>query len=525
MAAEPDGPPAPVFVKDTHEQTELVLFTGNVLFNDFTYRSVLQLPKSAAANKKTAQLVLVQLTRFLKRAGYDLAQVDVEVDDEVLRVSIDEGRLDKVVITGESAVNTVRLRLQLALPFEIFNRPELEARLRALSSRMGLTDASYQLVRTQDRPETTRLLERSGALDELREAGLVSEPGVYELHISIRQGGWGSGFSPEIIIGGLDGIGIGGTLRGARLLPVDDRWEMRLRAGFASLPSLDQRGSLFVLSRALAELHYWAPPLWGDSFRPGLLISSDLLEQSRHDVGYNLFRRETLQAAVGVSDTLSPRVFIAGGVGVDARWFFDLDDPDETGTPMQPPIPRQIRPFFIGALRLTLDPGELRSDFRNPVTITAQVFRESFTNGRLAYRVNAGMDYAIPFGWHELRADAHAFSLGGDSQFFDEESLGNYLQSVFNDVFTQHLVEVGGEFRYSLLRDQFKVSVLAHALAFGRLNPQPGLPERGSFAGCVGIGFHSLVWDAINVDADFSMGRRAGQTSGLAFSLNLSQVY
>ena len=521
---EADGGVEPVFIKDTRGEQELVVFSGNVLFNDFTYRSVLQLPKGAAATPKTAQQVTVQLMRFLKKAGYDLAQVTAAVDHAVIRVTIDEGRLDKVVITGESALNTIRLRLQLALPADVFNRPELEERLRALSRQMGLTDASYQLVRTQERPETKFLLEKSDAYAELLQAGLVSEPGVYELRISIRQSGWGKGFSPEVVIGGLDGDGVGGTFRGARLLPVDDRWELRLRLGATTLPSLDGMSSQLVLSRALAEIHYWAPPLLGQSFRPGLLLSSDLLEQARRDIGYDLFRRETLQAAAGVSDAIGARIFLAAGVGVQSRWFFDLDDATQMLSPLHPEIDRQVRPFFLGTLRLLLDPEELRADFRNPASVTAQVFKSGGTSG-VAYRIDAGIDYAQPIGWHELRFDAHAFALGGDTQFFDQETLGDYMQNVFNDVFSAHVVELGCEFRYSLLRDRFKVGALAHVLAYGELNALPGLAEQGAYAVSLGVGVHTLAWDTLNVDADVSAGYRAGGKTGVAFSLNLTQVY
>ena len=523
----PDVPPEQVFVKDTHATPELIQFSGNLVFNDFTYRALLELPKSAAADAKTTRQIVVQLTRFLKKAGYDLARVEAVADTDVIHVTIDEGHLDRVVITGESAVNTVRLRLQLQQPFDVFNRPELEARLRALTKRMGLTDASYQLVKTTDLPESTpRILNDSDALTELREAGLLSEPGVYELHISIRQGNWGKGFSPEVVIGGLDGVGLGGVFHGSRLLPIDDRWETRLRLGMTTLTSLDGLSSQLVMSRALAEIHYWGAPLAGKNFRPGLLISSDLLEQSRRDIGYDLFRRETLQAAVGVGDTFSSHLFMAAGLGAQARWFEDLDDPAQTGTPLQPTIPRQIRPMFLSTLRFTVDPGELRTDFRSPASITAQVFRD---DGQFSYRLDAGIDYAVPIGWHELRWDAHAFAIGGQQQFFDQAPLSDYMQGEFNDVFSAHVVELGGEFRYSLLRDQLKVGVLAHVLTFGELNAAPGLPEHAGVAASIGFGLHSLVYDAINIDADISIGQRGGTTGatfgGPAFSLNLSQVY
>ena len=531
--SNPDRPvealPSQVFVKDTHGTTELLQFSGNLVFNDYAYRAILQLPKSAKADAKTARAVVLQLTRFLKAAGYDLASVQAELQPDVIKLAIDEGHLDRVVITGESAVNTIRLRLELQQPFDVFNRPELEERLRALSKRLGLTGASYQLVKTKETGESSggRFFQDTEAIEELREAGLLSEPGIYELHIAIRQGSWGKGFSPEVVVGGLDGLGLGGVFHGSRLLPIDDRWETRVRLGVTTLPTLDGTGSQIVLSRALGELHYWGAPLAGNSFRPGILISSDLLEQSRRDVGYDLFRRETLQGAVGVGDAITPRFFFAAGFGAQARWFMDLDKAippslSMPGVPLPPAIPRQLRPMMLSTLRFTLDPTQLRSDFRNPASFTSQVFRD---DGQFSYRLDAAIDHATPVGWHELRWDAHAFAIGGVQQFFDQETLSDYMQGAFNDIFTKHLIEIGGEFRYSIFRDQLKVGVLAHLLTYGMLNTVPGQPELAAVAGSIGVGAHSLVWDAINIDADLSVGHRSNGTSSPAFSLNLSQVY
>jgi hypothetical protein len=526
--AEPEVTPAQVFVKDTHDSDELLEFDGNLVFNDFAYRAILVLPKGAAADAKTARLVVLQLTRFLKKAGYDLAQVDAKLEDGVIKLNIDEGHLDRVVITGESAVNTVRLRLQLQLASDVFNRPELEQRLRALSKRMGLTDASYTLVKTKDAEQKgLRILQDIEALAELREAGLLAEPGIYELHISIRQGSWGKGFSPEIALGGLDGLGLGGRFYGSRLLPIDDRWETRVRLGINTLPTLDGSGTQLVLSRVLGEANYWSAPLAGNSFRPGLLISSDLLEQSRRDIGYALFRRETLQAAIGVGDAVTDKLFFAVGLGAQARWFMDLDvDIPPTlghpGVPLQPEIPRQLRPMLLSTLRYTLDPKELRVDFRNPASFTAQVFRDA---ALFSYRLDAAVDHATPLGWDEVRWEAHAFALGGTQQFFDEETLSDYMHGVFNDIFTKHLIEAGCEYRYSIFRDQLKLGVLAHLLTYGTLNATPGLPEQASFAGSIGLGAHSLFWDAIEVDVNFSVGHRSNGATSPALNLNLVQVY
>ena len=75
----------------------LVEFHGNVLFDEFLYRSVLDLPESARATPAEARAASAKLLGFLRRAGYDLAVVRATVQGEQIIVQIDEGQLDKII--------------------------------------------------------------------------------------------------------------------------------------------------------------------------------------------------------------------------------------------------------------------------------------------------------------------------------------------------------------------------------------------------------------------------------------------
>src|SRR3954465_7836391 len=104
----------------------LLVFRGNVALLEDVYRSFLDLPASTRANPPTARTVSTRLASFLHRAGYALATVRARAEGEQIVVDIDEGRLDKVIFLGGGAFETLRLRLDLNIPNDVFNHPDPE---------------------------------------------------------------------------------------------------------------------------------------------------------------------------------------------------------------------------------------------------------------------------------------------------------------------------------------------------------------------------------------------------------------
>src|SRR5215470_20422370 len=118
----------------------LLVFRGNVALLEDVYRSYLDLPANTHATPATARTVATRLASFLHRAGYALAIVRARPEGEQIVVDVDEGRLDKIIFLGGGAFETLRLRLDLHLHDDVFNRPELERQLKVLSQRLGLAD-------------------------------------------------------------------------------------------------------------------------------------------------------------------------------------------------------------------------------------------------------------------------------------------------------------------------------------------------------------------------------------------------
>src|SRR3954468_22063721 len=135
----------------------LLVFHGNVALLDDVYRSFLDLPANTRASDQTARDVAIRTSRFLHRAGYGLATVRAHARGEQIVLDIDEGRLDKIIFLGGGAFETLRLRLELHIQQDVFNRYELERQLRDLAKRMGLAEFAYEIVPVPDAPAQVQL--------------------------------------------------------------------------------------------------------------------------------------------------------------------------------------------------------------------------------------------------------------------------------------------------------------------------------------------------------------------------------
>src|ERR1700694_3919127 len=156
----------------------LLVFRGNVALLEDVYRSFLDLPASTRATPANARSVATRLASFLHRAGYALATVRARAENEQIAVQVDEGRLDKVIFLGGGAFETLRLRLELHLHDDLFNRPEREPQ------RLQLDDID--------------------PLEELS-LGLVRPGRPYELRILVQPGVFHPGISPELEINSIEG--------------------------------------------------------------------------------------------------------------------------------------------------------------------------------------------------------------------------------------------------------------------------------------------------------------------------------
>src|SRR5512140_368905 len=482
----------------------LVELHGNVLFDEVVYRSVLDLPQSARATPSEALEVSAKLLGFLRRAGYDLATVRARVVGGQIAVEIDEGRLDKIIILGEGIMETVRFKLELAMPAGVFNRQILERQLRVLAERYRLRHYSYRLVPAVAQEDRGPQRDESEPLPDL--PGI--RPGLhYELHILIATSPWSRGFSPEVEIGSPEGLGAGGQYREQSLVLPDDRWDIRARVAGAWRQHLDSSSSRAVLTRAFGQARRSSPPLVTASLRPALTVRAHLLSLQRSDLHLDSFHQATFSASVDAS-VFSPRALLAVGAGIERRFLLSLVKAIGA-SPLVDETPRaQTRPYADAIAEVVFNPGELRTDRKHQLDVEVRAYSGSPSSDKAVW-ARAAYQHRFPFGWHELWWQARGTLLAGGVLFPDEESIGNHLHGAFGgSEFARKAASTGLEFRYSLLRDVIKVGLFYDQVLFGAIDRATD-GQSPEWAGAGGPAVHLLLADEFQIDSYLSLGWRA----------------
>ncbi|MGZ6143307.1 MAG: hypothetical protein ACXWLM_08210 [Myxococcales bacterium] len=488
---------------------ELLAFKGTLLFNEFVYRAVVMLPPEAGPDAKTARLVATEIASFLREAGYELAKVRAQPKDDQIEIEVDEGALDKIIFVGAGWITALRFRAMLNLPLDIFNRRLFEAQMPQLQKRFGLSNYTFELwpVHLIDQ-------DNAGALEkveELRAMPLVRPARGYELRVFTKGEAWGTGFSPEVLLGGSIGYGIGGRYRWKDLIQDGDRWQMHFRVGGAFRSHLDDGSSYFVSSDDYVSGR-WLSRSWDDS-KSGLRMTIaphvEMLSLQRGDPMLHVekYRIGTIELGTGAGAQLTPEYFVYLTTGFQRRFIFDLLT--EKGTEIAPDVAKVPSVSNRAFLRLntgyTSNPYELRQDLRNGATLQLDAFRPFNTDSGF-FRFDLQGHQLFFFGWHELRLGTHVSAEAGDVWFVDEIPLESHLRIGFGlQKFTERAGSISLEFRYSLLRDKIKIGAY-NDIGVWRHLPRDDPKQSPELAGSAGAGAFFFVFDELQIDAYYGIG-------------------
>jgi hypothetical protein len=501
----------------------LLVFHGNVTLVEDVYRAVLDLPASTKATPATARSVAVKLRRFLHFAGYTLATVQARAENDQIDVQIDEGRLDKVIFLGGGAFETLRLRLELHLHDDVFNRPELERQLKGLAKRLGLREFAYEIVPVESVEPQRLQLDDIDPLETLS-LGLVRPGRPYELRILVQPGVFHPGVSPELEINSIEGGGLGATYRSGRLLIGEDRWLLGGRVAGAVRSALDGSGSRFAFTRALGEAAYEAPAIAG-LVRPLLAARVDLTDRQRPDLNLESYKFATIEGAVQAVLQLMPQLKISLGAGLERRLLFSLQPVIGLVTPTSVTPVAQTRSFAEISINSIFDPESIRRDRHHELELSARLYGAPRAGTDDSLRLAARWQKMLPLGWNELWLGAIGMWRSGFVLFPEEASIGgDPLHGPFGDVYTRKLVAFQAEFRYSLMRDVFKLGLFHNAVTYGRLN-RSAQTESGAVADSFGLGVHALLIDEFALDAWFGGGFASGGRFGSGAALAIKQAF
>lgn len=508
------------------EDRPLLVFSGNAVINEEVYRAVLDLPEEAQPTPSNARLVRARLLAFLRRAGYELSAVKTKVEKDQIRVEIDEGRVDKIIVLGQGTYHTLRVKLDLSMPYNVFNRPVLERQLKELAAKHQFETYRFELVPVQkDDHVGPQIVE----LPKIQDIELISPPRPYELHISFSKKDFQTGFAPEIVFNSLEGVGLGGRFRLRSGILEGARWESRLRVAATLRENIAGTTTRPVLSRAYSESKWYSPPIIGQNFRTLVWLRADLLNRRRRDLGLESFFHIALDASVNAEYQFLEGLSASLGAGVEHRRLFAIDpaelvmvDPIVDETPDM-----QTRPFAVAAVDMVFTPNEVRRDRKSTLSLEGRGYLRAKSDRPHALRLQYSFQAIKLVGWHELWLRSRGASTHGDSLFPDEIPIGgNFLRGPFVDTFyVRRIMGVGADLRVSLVRDLFKVSIFHDLVGFGLVDRAADRTTEYHLANAFGGGVHWLIIDAFQFDLYYGVGFAPGKRFDHGLVLSLQQAF
>jgi hypothetical protein len=500
----------------------VLVFHGNVALLEDVYRSALDLPPGMTATPANARLVATKLASFLHRAGYALATVRARPQGEQIVVDIDEGRLDKVIFLGGGAFETLRLRLDLNIEHDVFNQPDLERQLRAMARRLGLGEFAYEIVPVPNVSASKVQLDEIDPIERMS-FGLIRPGRPYELHILVQPGKFRPGLSPELEIDSVEGGAIGATWHSGRLLLPDDRWEVGARVAGALRQKLAEPGSTFTFTRATGEFRYEAPSITG-ALRPALRARAELTDRQRPDLRLESFMFTTLEGGVHLVFAPASYVRTSLGGGVQRRLLFSVE-PVSGSMYTSAYEFAHTRQYAEAALELMFDPDNIRRDRHHRFGIEGRVYGPPHTGQESALHVGGWYQKMFPFGWNELWVEVHGMSRTGFVLFPEEASIGgDVLRGPFGSEYARRYAGLQLEFRYSLLRDSFKLGIFHNVVGYGAIDRATNL-DKLTGANAVGLGIHALIIDEFQLDAWFGVGWSTKKTFDQGAALAIRQAF
>lgn len=488
LAAAPELPPLPFELR----------VQGNKVLPAAVYEAVLHPSPAAGPDAATAAWVAEELRGFLRRSGYELAEVRAEVKGRAIEVTVDEGQLERVVFKGPLTVARVRLALGLAIPHQVFNRPDLVAQVRRLEQVLD-APVLWQLV---SRREVQHWGPQLTTLPTIRGFSLIPPDERRELHVNLGEPDWAVGLGFDVRTSYFDGLELGLHYHGSDALAVGDRW--RLAGGAA----MGVRGELIpftlvpAFSRAYAAAQWFAPRL-AETARPFLALDFEQVSRVRRDVNLLTYQYSSGELSLNVGFTPASILDINVSLGVQVRALYAMEavDPALPSPAYEAPT---FRPYGAVSASLLFTPRDERFDQEHRLLASVRYYVGAIVPGwgeaRLRYRKT------FHLGWHELRVKVSGVYLWGPVAFHNEEPLPDpHLRGVFANIWVKRAGSASGEFRFSLIRDALLVGVFADVAAFGDPDRIAGTETFG-FGVSAGPGVHVLLEGTIQFDLTFSFG-------------------
>lgn len=503
-------------------------FSGNRVLPASVYSAVLQLPPCAEPDAQTAELVRNQLDAFLKRSGYDLERVQTRALAGHIDVDIDEGQLEKIVFRGKLTLKTMRFRLALSLPSDVYNRLELDRQLRTITEELHLEGVHYELVPSEHAKKTHLQVESLGPLNSIEGMQLLHPQAQYELHLFFTERPWDIGQGLDVRSSALDGLEVIGSSQGAGLLGEDDRWRLAASGGMGLRTRLSNSNYYPSFTRAYAEaLYYASVPV----VQPLFQLRTELISRQRADLALENYDRYIADALFNLQYEYARRQTVVVGVGFRYLNLFHLyaapNAAELGGVPADIHPLQQVRTFAELRVNYLFEDGGDRWDRRHEVTLDARHFFALREEGQFG---EARLEWQRVFalGWDDIFLRARgAWLWGGEAVPFPNEEVigGVHLRNAFSNLYVHRAASASFEYRFSLTRDIIKLSVFNDAAVFGEVHRENGFAEVLRVGDSFGPGLNLLFQGMFQIDLYYGVGVMSAGKFDHGFSIGIQKVF
>ncbi len=495
---------------------------GNVVVPADELWSAMGVNPTATITPRLAQRVRQRLKNHYWKQGYTLAHVDSALEDGQLVLTVFEGQLEKILIFSRSNLEKFLINLTLDLPGKVFNTNRLTEMTKTVEKRYGLKNVEWKLVKKSgynERKATVQLTDVTGGYF------FNDKASPYELHILIarKSGGrrGGPGFGARMMLP--KGFNPYAYYKDYDLLFDNDEWLSRMEFGLYYTTKINRPSPTITsphkgwenvdpLLTYLGMDGYYYLPQWWDFLRIGPEVSLGLTSRGRADLPLDLYRDFSTQAVLNLDFQVTHFLRVIPGFGFDYHTIFGINEvPEEFLTADQNIFhlvpyqewrwfPRLMLEFNTGKELFRLDRGH---------RATLEYLYRHGSTGNHYHLFKGEWKNTWDLGYDEITPRVRGVGTLGDMPFYDNLPLSSYAFKASTSHYVENALELSLEYRLSLVRDVFKISVFHDAALFRRLyqrsDGQGGADQVDTnrtvaFAHAFGPGLHVLIWDLWQFD-------------------------
>ncbi|MFA6033973.1 MAG: hypothetical protein WC889_13825 [Myxococcota bacterium] len=507
-------------------RTPIVLIGNSVIMDNILW-STAGLTPETIADSETIKQAANKIARLYQDSGYTLSHVEYREADGSWFILVDEGRLEQIIVVGASNFQTVYIRSEMYLPFNVYNKFLVDNAIVALSKPPKSLNLSTKIVDVKDvdpRYQWFQLPSWILSLDQIPPEIRSMPTHKHNLIIEIRSSdSWGTGLGYGVSYsGGI--LGLEGNYSGQKMFVLNDRYNAFVNTGGEYRTSLNVPSNSYItFTMANGGLTYYTPPLAGQWLRLVIPLSTAINHPQRKDIPLDSYWLWRNQISANSSFEFKKNQSVSFGLGVQHN---DVFDPTYVNNKVVPIITGNfVRLVVNGGLTMNFSDKQVRQDLRHTLDMSLSGF---FRVGHPEFgQLQANWKRSFLYGYNELKVAAAAYITVGKSTFIDEVPLTwGPFHSDFNQMYyVRNALYQNVDFGLSVLRDIVLIHAMVEAAQFGVINRNANYDETFMGAFSMGPGISTLIYDSFLLSFYYFFGVTTNGFYNWESSLNFSKVF